>query len=117
MARCPNCKEPVSQFAAGCSICGADLEAARKAQARKRQIALPSVPAVPQDLVVLFVLSLLTLFAPFFGVAVTLFVIYRQNAQFQAPLRRTLWVVVAVGLTLLLVPETRYGGVLTFLSG
>lgn len=28
-SRCPNCKEPVSPFAAGCAICGADLDTAR----------------------------------------------------------------------------------------
>jgi len=28
-SRCPNCKEPVSPFAAGCAICGADLDTQR----------------------------------------------------------------------------------------
>jgi hypothetical protein len=28
-SRCPNCKEPVSPFAAGCAICGADLDTKR----------------------------------------------------------------------------------------
>ena len=28
-SRCPNCKEPVSPFAAGCAICGTDLDTAR----------------------------------------------------------------------------------------
>jgi hypothetical protein len=28
-SRCPNCKEPVSPFAAGCAICGADLDTHR----------------------------------------------------------------------------------------
>ncbi len=115
MARCPNCKEPVSQFAAGGAVCGADLEAARRAKAGKRQLALPRVPALPQDVVVLFVLSLLTLCAPLFGVLITAFVIRRENALDQAALRRAIWVVVAVGLALLIAPETRYGGALTFL--
>ena len=28
-SRCPNCKEPVSPFAAGCAICGTDLDTRR----------------------------------------------------------------------------------------
>jgi hypothetical protein len=25
ISRCPNCREPVSQFAAGCAVCGSSL--------------------------------------------------------------------------------------------
>jgi hypothetical protein len=28
-SRCPNCREPVSPFAAGCARCGADLDTKR----------------------------------------------------------------------------------------
>ena len=28
-SRCPNCREPVSPFAAGCAVCGADLDTKR----------------------------------------------------------------------------------------
>jgi hypothetical protein len=28
-SRCPNCREPVSPYAAGCAICGADLDPKR----------------------------------------------------------------------------------------
>ena len=28
-SRCPNCREPVSPFAAGCAICGTDLDTKR----------------------------------------------------------------------------------------
>jgi hypothetical protein len=48
--RCPNCGSNVSQFAAGCAICGEDLVAARQARERRRE-ALPSLKApgwVPQ---------------------------------------------------------------------
>lgn len=36
VGRCPNCGEPVSQFAAGCAICGFDLEAHRSQLAARR---------------------------------------------------------------------------------
>jgi hypothetical protein len=42
--KCPDCGSTVSQFAAGCAICGADLVAARRARERRQQ-ALPSLAA------------------------------------------------------------------------
>lgn len=42
--RCPNCGEPVTPFAAGCSICGFDLEAHRRELAERRASA-PHVKA------------------------------------------------------------------------
>jgi hypothetical protein len=41
---CPDCGSTVSQFAAGCAICGANLVAARQARERRRE-ALPSLQA------------------------------------------------------------------------
>jgi hypothetical protein len=42
--KCPDCGSTVSQFAAGCAICGADLVAARQARERRRE-ALASLGA------------------------------------------------------------------------
>jgi hypothetical protein len=42
--KCPGCGTPVSQFAAGCAICGEDLVAARARRERRRE-ALPSLSA------------------------------------------------------------------------
>jgi hypothetical protein len=41
VSRCPQCGEPVSPFAAGCVICGTDLEAARARLAARRRPAVP----------------------------------------------------------------------------
>ena len=41
--RCPGCGEPVSVFAAGCAICGTDLEQHRR-EIAERRIDLPHVP-------------------------------------------------------------------------
>jgi hypothetical protein len=43
--KCPNCGTPVSAFAAGCAVCGADLEAARARQATKPRLELPGLPS------------------------------------------------------------------------
>jgi hypothetical protein len=42
--KCPNCGSTVSQFAAGCAICGEDLVAARQRLERRRE-ALPTLAA------------------------------------------------------------------------
>jgi hypothetical protein len=42
ITKCPNCGSPVSQFAAGCAICGENLVAARQALERRSE-ALPSL--------------------------------------------------------------------------
>jgi hypothetical protein len=34
ISKCPKCGEPVSPFAAGCAICGTDLQAPRAELAR-----------------------------------------------------------------------------------
>ena len=41
--KCPGCGEPVSVFAAGCAVCGADLEQHRR-ELDARRIELPHVP-------------------------------------------------------------------------
>jgi hypothetical protein len=45
--KCPNCGSTVSQFAAGCAICGEDLVAAREARERRRMPALPGASRAP----------------------------------------------------------------------
>jgi hypothetical protein len=42
--KCPNCGAAVTQFAAGCAICGEDLVAAREAKERRRE-AMPTLAA------------------------------------------------------------------------
>ena len=68
--RCPQCGEPVSPFAAGCAICGADLERHRREQAERaaRRPALPTrsirLPALDDDHVMLALTALLVALAP-----------------------------------------------------
>jgi hypothetical protein len=44
ISKCPNCGTTVSQFAAGCAICGENLVAARRQLERRRE-AVPSIQA------------------------------------------------------------------------
>ena len=125
MARCPRCKETVSQFAAGCAYCGYDLEQGRRdaAARRARRPALPglrrrpSVPAVPDWAVTLGLLALATVFVPVLGLVLTGLAIRRESLTTQGPLRIALWVLLAAGLVLLFSPETRYGLVAKIYGG
>jgi hypothetical protein len=118
VARCPQCGETVSQFAAGCAICGADLEAARREQARKRAarpallrggVRLPRLPGVPDALLTLVLLTILTLAFPLVGVILCAVAIRRSTMTAQAPLRNALIVVALVGVVLLVGEDTRSG--------
>ena len=63
--KCPDCGSTVSQFAAGCAICGADLVAARQARERRRQV-MPTAPSwVPQITAADAVLGVLLIVAAF----------------------------------------------------
>jgi hypothetical protein len=71
--KCPNCGSPVSQFAAGCAICGEDLVAARAARERRRA-AMPSLqgPAwfpevTTADMVLGFLLTICAIAQPLVG--------------------------------------------------
>jgi len=71
---------------------------------------------VPQDLVILFVMSLVTLLVPIVGVLLTALVIRREGATRQRALRTTLWAVVVVGIVLIANPATRFSGLLAHLD-
>jgi hypothetical protein len=118
VARCPQCGETVSQFAAGCAVCGADLEAARREQARRRAarpaflrggVRLPRLPGVPDAVLTLVLLTILTLAFPLAGAILCVIAARRSTMTSQVPLRNALIVVAIVGVVLLIGEDTRYG--------
>jgi len=63
ISRCPECRQPVSQFAAGCAVCGTDLQAARAERAKRPH--LPgSLPPLGDDALRIGVTVLAALFSP-----------------------------------------------------
>jgi hypothetical protein len=71
--KCPNCREPVSPFAAGCAICGTNLEAARGelAAKRARRPSLPGPIRLGDDAVRIGVGVVAAVFAPVMGALLT----------------------------------------------
>ena len=69
--RCPSCGERVSPFAAGCALCGADLDPQRHTPG-KASVSVPQPwrgtgARLSPDLIAVAVIVLLTLFAPLIG--------------------------------------------------
>lgn len=73
------------------------------------------MPAVPQDLVVALVMTILVLCSPIIGVLLTVLVIRRERATSQRPLRALLWLLAVAGIALIAVPATRFAGVLALM--
>lgn len=113
MARCPTCKEPVSQFAAGCAVCGTDLEDHRRQATTGRRLpaapSLPRLPGVPDALLTVVFVAVVVLAFPLFGLLLVGLVLHRERMTSQGPMRAALFALAGAGLVFLLSPETRYG--------
>jgi hypothetical protein len=73
ISKCPNCREPVSPFAAGCAICGTNLVAARAelAAKRARRPSLPGPIRLGDDAVRIGVGVIAAVFSPLMGALLT----------------------------------------------
>ena len=72
ISKCPNCREPVSPFAAGCAICGTDLEAARaELAASGRRPQVPAPVRLSDDGLCIGVSVLTAIFSPVMGALLT----------------------------------------------
>jgi hypothetical protein len=92
--RCPQCGEPVTPFAAGCAVCGFDLEAWRReraaspvARARGR-VQVPQLPAERRrDLFLLLILFLLVAFSPLLGALIAGLVAFAKHRDGDVAMR------------------------------
>lgn len=107
MSRCPQCGESVSQFAAGCAICGFDLEAARAR--RKRRTVAYQLPRVNEDLLWIAVVALIVASMPWLGLALAIYGVVAANLTSQAATRTALVVLAVAAFALIAMPATRYG--------
>ena len=111
----------MSPFAAGCALCGADLEAHRAQLAARRSprdlvpVRAPAVrlPRVDDDVLVVALVALTTLLAPLLGL---LFAFLALRDPRRANVRTWLGVLAAIAIVLTVVPALRFG-VLSLLWG
>jgi hypothetical protein len=88
ISKCPKCGEPVSPFAAGCAICGTDLEVARREFAAKRA-RRPQLPGFrpTDDGIRIGVGVLAAIFSPVMGVLLTGYFAYDADQNGRIRLR------------------------------
>jgi hypothetical protein len=100
--RCPECGEPVSPYAAGCALCGADLRAGRERRPRL-PFRDPRLPRRwwPFDLgQTLFGLAILVLVigAPVIGIVIALVVAADRHRNSEPRVRDAMLVLAALGV-------------------
>src|SRR3954464_7443894 len=95
ISRCPRCGEPVTPYAAGCAICGADIEGARRARAER---VLPSVPPIRlgDDWLRFGIALLVAVAAPFFGIFIGAFFAWQLHSEGRTTARNLMLAVVVL---------------------
>jgi hypothetical protein len=97
--KCPNCREPVSPFAAGCAICGEDLVAARSQLAERRsKTGVDRIPRLSfgDDWLMFGLCLLLALGAPVVGLILGAFLAWRADEDGDTRRRNLMFVVIGV---------------------
>src|SRR3954447_25615222 len=108
--RCPRGGEPVSQFAAGCALCGADLEAERTVAAARRMPAAhaPHV-SLARDWWMLPVTALVALAFPLAGALLAGFAARQRDLSGERGMRNAFVAVAVAAVAVLLIPSLRFG--------
>jgi hypothetical protein len=106
---CPNCGEPVSPFAAGCSICGADLESHRR-KVGERRLPRPRLRVRLDPHVVLVIFTVLAiLLSPFLGLILAAVGAQDRHRNGLIDQRNLFFFLGALDIALLFVPAVRFG--------
>jgi hypothetical protein len=114
--RCPGCGEPVSVFAAGCAICGVDLEQHRR-ELEERRIELPHVPRAARrsplrfdaHVALVSLVLLATLLSPFLALIMAAVGAQDRHRNGQIGQRNLFIALAVVNLALAFLPELRFG--------
>lgn len=123
---CPDCGERVSPFAAGCAICGADLDAHRRRLAERPHLARParSIPdirlggltsRINPDIALITVTVLFLLVIPFMGTLLAALGAWDRGKRGDERLRNVFLVLLALGALSFFTPWQF--GVLSLLFG
>jgi hypothetical protein len=112
IGKCPNCGEAVSPFAAGCAICGTDLEAARAQLAAKRA-RRPQLPGLRlgDDGVRIGVGVLAAVFAPVMGALLTGYFAYDAEQNGRRGLRNVMIVLLGFSVVGVFAYAKLWGGI------
>ena len=113
ISKCPKCRQPVSQFAAGCAVCGTDLQAARAepAERRAKRPHLPgSLPRLGEDALRIGVTVLAALFSPLMGALLAGYFAYDADRDGRLPTRNLMIVLLGLSVVGLVAYAQIWGG-------
>jgi hypothetical protein len=112
ISKCPNCGEPVSPFAAGCAICGTNLEAARAELASKRA-RRPQLPDLrpSDDAIRIGVGVLAAVFSPVMGALLTGYFAYDADRNGRTGLRNVMIALLGFSLVGVFLYAQLWGGI------
>jgi hypothetical protein len=112
--QCPRCRATVTQFAAGCSVCGADLERLRR-RPRARLSTVVRVPygarALVEGVALTLIMVLVSLFAPLYGMALAAVVFVDRRRRGARTMRNLATACFVLALLSFFVPGLPYGRV------
>jgi hypothetical protein len=77
---CPRCGTYVSQFAAGCAVCGADLERSRGGW-RTRLAHAPRLPRLGEEALLTLLMAAVSWFVPLFGMPLAALVFFDRQRR------------------------------------
>jgi hypothetical protein len=111
ISKCPKCGEPVSPYAAGCAICGTDLQAARAELAAKRA-RRPQLPdmRLSDDGLRIGVSVLAAVFAPLMGALLTSFFAYDAQRNGRLGARNLMLLLLGLSMVGVLAYSQLWGG-------
>ena len=112
ISKCPKCGEPVSPFAAGCAICGTNLEVARAelATKRARRPQLPGAVHLSDDTLRIGVSVLAAVFAPVMGALLIGYFAYDANQNGRIRTRNLMFALLAFSLVGVFAYARLWGG-------
>jgi hypothetical protein len=102
--RCPRCGATVTPFAAGCAVCGLDLEQARAQRAARRRIELPRPHWSGGDGMQVAVAFLLALFVSPIGLLLTLYWANQRHQRGDTAMMIVMLAAAALALAALVAP-------------
>src|SRR5947209_4402495 len=108
LTNCPKCGSVVTPFAAGCAICGLNLDAER-ARRERAQVTLPSPPRLSGELrgsaLLVSIVALLVVFASFVGILLAAYCAYDRNRRGEHMTRNVLIALALAGVAFTLNPS------------
>jgi hypothetical protein len=109
---CPRCGASITPYAAGCGVCGADLERQRRQRRARvpRTLSLPdTADNLPQNILLTALMVVVSLFAPLYGMVLAALVGFDRNRRGERTMRNMAVAAGALAVIAFFVPLSPLG--------